>query len=141
VATTTTLVGLAAFARDGNRLCASGGALDRSLSQAGQAVLEPIAAQVRSAYPRGKTGRLAGSVKVAGVPTGAALTVDVVYAGPVDFGGYPAGRPYIASGRYLFPAASALPESATEAYSAGVQRAVDGFGWTNETSNPGAVHD
>jgi hypothetical protein len=57
---------------------------------------------------------------------------DLVYAGSVDFGGYPQGRDYVASGRYLFPAAHSLDTSAVAAYDEGTQRAINEFDWTYE---------
>lgn len=81
---------------------------------------------------------------VSATRTGAAVRMGrkaVPYAGPVEFGGWPEGREYIPGGRYLFPAAHALANSAASLYAAGVQRAIDGFNWTNETNNPEAIHD
>ena len=63
------------------------------------------------------------------------------YAGPVDFGGYPGDRPYLAGGRYLFPAAGALAGEAASTYAAATQRALDAFAWSNQTSNPEGIHD
>lgn len=72
-------------------------------------VLKGAAAGV-AARARGKinsqTGRLAASIRpygtqrTAGVRMGSAA---VRYAGPWEFGGYPAGRPFIAEGRALYP--------------------------------------
>jgi hypothetical protein len=143
VPTTPTIVGLSALTSDVKRLSAPGGTLDHALSQAGSAAMEPVAAQTRSSYPR-QSGRLAGSVKIASEPYGASITVggaDVPWAGPVDFGGYPGDRAYIAGGRYLFPAAEQLNAKALDVYSAATQRALDGFAWTNETTSAEAVHD
>lgn len=139
MATTETVdvVGLAALASDGRRLCANGGALDAALSQAGRTVLEPVAAQTRSAYPN-VSGTLAGSVTVTTSRSGAAVRVEAIYAGPVDFGGWPPGRTYVGSGRYLFPAAESIDASGPEAYAAATQRALDGFAWTN---SGGSAHD
>jgi hypothetical protein len=134
------LVGLNALARDAGRLCAHGGALDNSLSQAGRTVLEPVAAQTRSSYPS-VSGTLAASVTVTTSRSGAAVRVEAIYAGPVDFGGWPPGRDYVASGRYLFPAGEQADASAVDAYGAATQRALDGFAWTNATTSAESVHD
>jgi hypothetical protein len=134
---TVDVVGLGALASDGRRLCAPGGALDNSLSQAGRTVLEPVASATRSAYPN-VSGTLAGSVTVTSSRSGAAVRVEAVYAGPVDFGGWPPGRDYVADGRYLFPAAAGIDGAGPDAYAGATQRALDGFAWTN---SGGSAHD
>jgi hypothetical protein len=58
------------------------------------------------------------------------------YAGPLEFGGWPAGREFVASGRYLFPAAGRLAGEAAELYSNALQRGLDAFPWTNEGTDP-----
>jgi hypothetical protein len=147
---TVDVVGLRALVRDANRLCDDAGPLNKALSAAGKQAAEPVAAQARSSYPQARSsypqvsGRLAGSVRTSGTRSGAAVRVGskaLPYAGPVDFGGYPAGREYVAAGRYLFPAAEQLASTAAELYSAGAQKAFDGFNWTNETTAAEAVHD
>jgi hypothetical protein len=65
----------------------------------------------------------------------------VPYAGAVEFGGYPGDRPFESGGRYLFPAAESLADTAANLYSQGTQHALDAFPWTNETNNAEAVHD
>jgi hypothetical protein len=134
------LVGLQALGRDGSRLCAHGGALDNSLSQAGRTVLEPVAAQTRSSYPS-VSGTLASSVTLTTSRSGAAVRIEAIYAGPVDFGGWPPGRDYVASGRYLFPAGEQIDAAGPDAYGAATQRALGGFAWTNTTTNAESVHD
>jgi hypothetical protein len=130
VATSVEVLGAGALANDGRRLCAPGGALDNSLSQAGRTVLDPVAGATRSAYPN-VSGTLAGSVTLTTSRSGAAVRVEAVYAGPVDFGGWPPGRTYVGSGRYLFPAAEAMDASGPEAYAGATQRALNSFAWTN----------
>jgi hypothetical protein len=140
---TVDVVGLRALVRDANRLCADAGPLNKALSAAGKQAAEPVAAQARSSYPQ-VTGRLAGSVRTSGTRSGASIragSASVPWAGPVDFGGYPAGRAYVTNGRYLFPAATALATQAAELYSAGAQKAFDSFPWSNETTTAEAVHD
>jgi hypothetical protein len=140
---TVDVVGLRALVRDANRLCEDAGPLNKALSAAGKQAAEPVAAQARSSYPQA-SGRLAGSVRTSGTRSGAAVRVGsaaLPYAGPVDFGGYPPGREYVGTGRYLFPAAEQLASTAAELYSAGAQRAFDSFNWSNETTSAEAVHD
>lgn len=138
------IIGLKALRRDLDRLANDqGGPLARQLVEAGRQAAEPVAAAARESLPR-DTGTLAGDVRVSATRTGAAVRMGrkaVPYAGPVEFGGWPEGREYIPGGRYLFPAAHALANSAASLYAAGVQRAIDGFNWTNETNNPEAIHD
>ena len=135
---------MSALRRDMTRLGADIGPLNKALAAAGKMAAEPIAGAVRSSVPQGDTGRLSGSVRVTGSKSGAAVRMgraSAPYAGPVDFGGWPEGREYVADGRYLFPAASGLAEQAASLYSQATQRALDAFDWTNETDNAGAVHD
>ena len=64
-------------------------------------------------------------------------------AGWVDFGGarpQSGVRPYLPEGRYLFPAVGDLDVRATSAFDDALQGAVDRFGWTNQGTNPGAIH-
>lgn len=137
------LVGMRALRRDVSRFTDMAGPLARALTQAGHTAAEPVAAAVRESVPR-DSGRLAGDVRVTGGKTGAAVRMgraSVPYAGPVDFGGWPEGRDYEAGGRFLFPAAVSLAETSATLYAQGTQRALDAFGWTNETSQGEAVHD
>jgi hypothetical protein len=140
---TVDVIGLRALVRDANRLCDDAGPLNKALSAAGRAAAEPVAAQTRSSLPD-VTGQLKGSVRVGATRSGASVRMGssaVVYAGPVEFGGYPAGYPFHASGRYLFPAARTWASTSAEIYSAAAQKAFDTFNWTNETTNAAAVHD
>lgn len=68
---------------------------------------EKVAGKVRAALPR-RSGRAAGSVKAARAQKGAIVRAGgakVPYYGPLDFGGYPKGRPFVPEGRYLYPVA------------------------------------
>jgi hypothetical protein len=144
VATDVQMVGLAALARDVARAAAPGGALDQATSEAAATAMDPVASQTRSSVPTGNTGRLSGSVRVTRSRSGAAARMGdegVLYAGPVEFGGWPEGRVYLANGRYLFPAGAPLEGSAPQLLSDALQRALDGFAWTNTTTNPESVHD
>jgi hypothetical protein len=120
------------------------GDLAKALVQAGVDAMTPIANAVRTAYPH-KTGHLAGSVKVTKSRTGAAVRVGskvkIPYAGPVDFGGYPDGRPFLADGRYLYPTAKAMLPQAIHDYEAAIVHVCETFPWTNSTTSAGSVHD
>jgi hypothetical protein len=56
--------------------------------------LRTIAARVAGLL-RGPAPPLVGQARV------------TLYAGPVEFGGWPKGRPYVAKGRYIFPTVEA----------------------------------
>jgi hypothetical protein len=114
------------------------------LQAAAVKAMEPIADATRGSLPH-RSGRLAGTVRTARSRTGASVREggidNVVYAGPVDFGGWPPGRTYIPNGRYLFPAAQQLSSKAEAIYNQAVARALPHIKWTNQTTNPEAVHD
>ena len=143
VAPSVAVVGMKALRRDVTKLSADAGPLNKALSDAGRIAAQPVAAAVRESVPRA-SGTLAGDVRVLASRTGASVRMGrgpVPYAGPVDFGGWPEGRDYIAGGRYMFPAAESLAETAATDYANGAQRALDAFAWTNETNNAEQVHD
>jgi phage gpG-like protein len=70
-------------------------------------VADQVAAPARGRVPH-RSGQLAGSVSVAAEPDGASVGIGAgaagAYAGWIEFGGT-RGRPYVGSGRYLFPTA------------------------------------
>jgi len=139
------VVGIQALTRDLLRLADEhSGQLLPYLQRAAMQAMYPIADATRGALPH-LTGRLAGTVRVAKSRTGASVREGgihgVVYAGPVDFGGYPDDRPYLPNGRYLFPTAQKLSSKAESIYNVAVAKALEGMVWTNTTSTPGAVHD
>jgi hypothetical protein len=138
------VVGLRALMRDLARAAnPDAGALLDAMKKAGRTAVEPVAAAVQSTVPKA-SGALSGSVRVSATRTGAAVRMgraSVPYAGPVDFGGWPDDREYIAGGRYLFPAAEGLAPKSAQLYNDGMQRALDSFNWTNTTSDGAAVHD
>lgn len=72
-----------------------------------QSVADQVAAMVSGRVPH-RSGQLAGSVSVTheedGVGVGIGSGAAGAYAGWIEFGGT-RGRPYIGSGRYLFPTA------------------------------------
>lgn len=139
-----TVVGLKAFQRDLARMSdPSSGTLLRDMRLAAADALTPVLYNVRQAYPY-QTGRLRGSVRRTRQRTGAGIRVgskQVPYAGPVDFGGYPGDRLYHPEGRYLFPVAESLAPTVRRVYERDLTAAVGRYPWTNQTTNPGAVHD
>jgi hypothetical protein len=140
---TVAVVGMRALRRDVTRLTGDAGPLNKALSEAGRKAATPVMAAVLEVLPR-DTGTLAGDVRVTASRTGAAVRMGraaIRYAGPVEFGGWPAGREFLPDGRYLFPAAKQLAQTVGTLYSEGTQRALDAFGWSNETNNAEAVHD
>lgn len=66
---------------------------------------EKVASRARSRI-RSRSGRLAGSLRPFGTQRKAGVRMGrkaVPYAGPYEFGGYPAGRPFVAEGRAIYP--------------------------------------
>jgi hypothetical protein len=148
VAPTVALVGMSALRRDVARLTGDVGPLNKALADAGRRAADPVASVARGRLPQ-VSGRLAGDVRVSATRTGASIRMgraSIRYAGWVEFGGtrripHTTTRPYDPRGRYLFPAALELADAAAETYAAGVQKALDGFAWTNETATPDSIHD
>jgi hypothetical protein len=143
------VVGVRALLRDLERAGEPTGPLVAALKQAGTEAATPVADAARAAMPRVDTslhpaGTLAGDIRVTATKTGAAVRMgraSIRYAGPVEFGGYPAGRPYLPQGRYLFPAATRLGPEAARTYSDALEAALARMSWTNQTTSPGSVHD
>lgn len=130
-----TIVGLRALARDLKRATdPRAGELLKYMQQAGRQAASPVAERVRGDVPH-LDGALAGTVRISSTRSGAAIRMGgisgVAYAGPVDFGGWPEGRPYIANGRYMFPAAQGLSSTVLRLYSDAIQTGLDHFSWTN----------
>ena len=77
-----------------------------------------------------RSGRLKASLRVG---KGAASSLvregraSVPYAGPVEFGGWPKGRPFVKEGRYLFPAAKQATPAIEAIYARAVQKEADKF--------------
>jgi hypothetical protein len=71
----------------------------------------------------------------------------VPWAGWVEFGGTRrrprvSERPFVKSGRYLFPASRALSSRAASSYSDALNQVFAASGvWTNTTDNGASVHD
>jgi hypothetical protein len=142
------IVGAKALRKDLSRLADDATSpLYQAMKQAGKDAAEPVAAATRAALPH-VTGTLAGDVRTSGTKTGAAVRMgraSVPYAGWVEFGGIrPDGseRPFISTGRYLYPAARGLAESAARSYSDSLARLFERSDlWTNTTSDGSAVRD
>jgi hypothetical protein len=142
------LVGMRALRKDIKRQTDNTASqLYNGIKAAGRLAASPVAAATRDALPRA-TGRLAGDVRVSATRTGASVRMGratVPYAGYIDFGGnLPRGqsRPYIPTGRFLFPAARALAARAAADYSRALSTVLASPAiWTNDTANEGAVHD
>jgi hypothetical protein len=134
------IVGVKALVRDFDRMAAPSGPLAVALRTAGRTAITPIADATRSAVPH-QTGTLAGSVVVETLKLGAKVAMTAVYAGPVDFGGYPGDRPYLPQGRYLWPASARLGPTGEQAYADAVQAALERYPWTNTTTDAGSVHE
>jgi hypothetical protein len=139
------VVGIKALSQDLLKLADDrSGQLLPYLQAAAMSAMEPVANALRTALPH-RTGALASSVRVARSRTGASIREgnedDVLYAGPVDFGGYPGERPYLPNGRYLFPTTQSLSGRAEAIYNQAVAKALQTIKWTNQTSTPGEVRD
>lgn len=153
------LVGLKALRRDIARLTDDfKGPLYDAIKIAGKELSEPVAAATRSALPTSdypesdyhRPGALRGDVRTYATKTGAGVRMGrkaVPYAPWVEFGGtrhdpHESARPFVKAGRYLFPAAEAQASAAAGRYSDALQRALNRTGlWSNETTEPGAIHD
>jgi hypothetical protein len=113
------------------------GRIDRDMMgkvmvDAGLAISTPAARAIAAAVPH-RSGRLAGSVRPSKIRTGAAVRTGkraVPYAGPVEFGGYPGRRPYVPTGRYIFPTAASFTSGAAERYATEINRGLNQFNWT-----------
>jgi hypothetical protein len=143
------VVGVRALLRDLERAGEPTGELIAAMKEAGVAAVTPVADAARAALPRVDTsqhpaGTLAGDIRVSATKTGAKVRMgraSIRYAGPVEFGGYPAGRTFLPQGRYLFPAAARLAPDAARTYSDALEAAFARMGWTNQTTDAGSVHD
>jgi hypothetical protein len=142
------VVGMKALRRDLNRLADdTKGPLYQAIKAAGRKVAAPVADRARQSLPAGDrtTGRLQRNVRVSATRTGAAVRMGskaVPYAGWVEFGGtrrapHESSRPYIPTGRYLFPAAYALAGKVAADYSSAIGDVLSSAKvWTNTGANP-----
>lgn len=148
-APTVAIVGLRALARDLRKLSKeTAGPLVDALKQAGREAATPVANATRAAVPK-ESSALSSTARVSATRTGASVrygTAKYPYAGWIEFGGVRRNprlsrRPFVAGGRYLFPAAAAAGPSAARHYIEAVTAALEKFDWTNETTAAGSVHD
>jgi hypothetical protein len=142
------VVGMRALSRDIQKMTADRGPLNTAMKAAGREAAEPVAAVTRSTLPQ-VSGRLAGDVRIGATRTGASVRMgraSIRYAGWVEFGGtrrnpHVSTRNYDPRGRYLFPAAVQTASLSARLYSQAVTNTFANYRWTNETNNPGAIHD
>jgi hypothetical protein len=80
--------------------------LPKNLKGRLKVIADHVADLVRARVPH-VSGKLASKVRGSATTRGAAVRVNLDYAGPVEFGGYPKGREFVKKGRYIFPAAEA----------------------------------
>jgi len=108
--------------------------LGRSGDAASQQVGDGVAGIVRARVPR-RTGALAGTVSADDAGSG---VVDVSMGGSLRYGGWIEfggghGRPYIASGRYLYPTAHAAQPVLEAAHGIAAQREIGMMVWPTPT--------
>jgi phage gpG-like protein len=79
--------------------------LQKEIGSVFKRAAEKVASAARRAI-NSRSGRLAGSLKPFGTQRKAGVRMGggrIRYAGPYEFGGYPGNRPYIATGRAIYP--------------------------------------
>ena len=150
------IVGAKALRRDINRLTGDvRSPLYKAMAQAGYDAVQPVVSRTKAQLPKSERygiehGQLAGSVRASRIRTGGTVRMGskrVPYAGWVDFGGtrkrpHLSSRPFVRTGRYLYPAARDLASQAAEHYAQALTAVFASPAiWTNTTTNPGAVHD
>ena len=126
------VVGLDALGADFARM-ATDPEIRRIFQDAGLAALEPVMTACRAALPH-VSGDLAGSLRTRRNrlgASGAEGSPKLNYAGPVDFGAWPPGRPFVKAGRYLYPAAMSLAAVAQRNYEQAVVQGIANYRWTN----------
>jgi hypothetical protein len=102
--------------------------IDRDADAAFGRVADGVAGAVRGRVPH-RTGRLAGSVEAQhGTDPGVGIGAGVPYAGWIEFGGT-RGRPYVPTGRYLYPTALAAEPLLVAAGEITAQRNIGGMHW------------
>jgi hypothetical protein len=75
------------------------------------------------------SGDLRASIEAQQTAQGLAVVGGVDYAGWVEFGGA-RDRPYVAEGRYVYPALVAHPDELETVLDAQVQQSIDRYPWT-----------
>ena len=137
------VVGLRALNRDLNRIVDDRGPLNKAMADAGRRAAQPVADAARAALPH-VSGRLAGDVRVTASRSGAAVRMgrkSLPYAGWVEFGGkrhrpHESQRPFIKTGRYLFPAARQLAATSAQLYAEATTEVFARYPWTNTGDQP-----
>ena len=107
--------------------------IDTSADTAFGVVADHVAVAVRIRVPR-RSGRLAGSVVATRDARGAEVGIGggVPYAGWIEFGGT-RGRPYVPTGRYLYPTALAAEPVLVTAGELAAQREIGAMHWPTPT--------
>jgi phage gpG-like protein len=122
--------GVREFQRGARRLAQN---IDDRADTAFKSVADQTATMVRSRVPR-RTGRLAASLSGDHADHGATVGYDLIYAGPVDYGGWPPGRPYVAEGRYLYPTALEARDLLKRAGEAAAEHEIRSMLWPKPTA-------
>ncbi len=92
-------------------------------------IAERAADKARARIPK-RTGRLASSVRGSGTKTMASVRwgrKSVPYAGPIEFGGYPNGVPFVAKGKHVYPAVEDFGPQALALYAREIDRLASRF--------------
>jgi hypothetical protein len=79
--------------------------LQKEVSGVFKRAAEKVAGKARARI-NSRSGKLAGSLRPFGTQRKAGVRMGrkaVPYAGPYEFGGYPAGRPFVPEGRAIYP--------------------------------------
>ena len=94
-------------------------------------VAEKAASATRMRVPH-RSGTLAGSVEAGHEEDGASVGMGagVPYAGWIEFGGS-RGRPYVSSGRYLYPTATGAEPALAAAGNEAARKEIGGFRWAS----------
>lgn len=96
------LVGLKELSRSLRQVEAG---LQKEIGRAFKRAADKVAQDARRRVPK-RSGKLAGSIRPFGTQKKAGVRMgrsSVPYAGPIEFGGYPASRPFVPKGRYIYP--------------------------------------
>ena len=92
-----------------------------------------VAGQVSGSVPV-VSGALAGSVTASpGPPVSVSIGDGVPYAGWIEFGGT-RGRPYVGTGRYLFPGVQAAEPLVVAAVQTAAETEIEGMTWQTPTT-------
>jgi hypothetical protein len=143
------LVGVKALVRDLKKVESdTSGPVLVAMREAAREAAQPVAIRARGTLPD-VSGDLVATVRVNATRTGASVRMGsarVPYAGWVEFGGrrhhpHESSRPYVKTGRYLFPVAADLATTVARHYDVALTAAFDRVRWTNTSPDGKAVHD